>query len=169
MVNGDAARTRPEPAFSEARCREVVAPLVAARGALLPVLHAVQAEFGWIDPQAIPVIADELNLSRAEVHGVVTFYRDFRREPPARHALRICRAEACQANGADRLVARASAALDAALGTTTPDGAVSLDDVFCLGNCALGPTVTLDGRLHGRVDEARLVALLGELSEDVER
>ena len=151
--------------WSEARCREVVAPLVAERGALLPVLHAVRMEFGWIDPRAVPVIADALNLSRAEVHGVVTFYRDFRPEAPARHAVRICRAEACQATGADRLVVRAGSHLGIALGATTADGSVSLDDVFCLGNCALGPSVTVDGRLHGRVDEDGLVALMGELGE----
>jgi len=155
-------------AWSEARCREVIAPLVAARGALLPVLHAVRTEFGWIEPRAVPVIADELNLSRAEVHGVVTFYRDFRPEPPARHAVRICRAEACQATGAEQLVARARAHLGVALGATTADGSVSLDDVFCLGNCALGPSVTVDGRLHGRVDEGHLVALLGEAGESTD-
>jgi len=152
-------------AWSESRCREVIAALVGTRGSLLPVLHAVQLEFACIDPRAVPVIADALNLSRAEVHGVVTFYRDFRQEPPARHAVRICRAEACQATGAERLVAQARTHLGIALGATTADGSVSLDDVFCLGNCALGPSVTVDGRLHGRVDEDRLVALLGEAGE----
>jgi len=140
-------------------------PLVAERGALLPVLHAVRMEFGWIDPRAVPVIADELNLSRAEVHGVITFYRDFRSDPPARHAVRICRAEACQASGAEQLVSGAETHLGIALGATTADGSVSLGDVFCLGNCALGPSVTVDGRLHGRVDGDSLVALMGELGE----
>jgi formate dehydrogenase subunit gamma len=134
-------------------------------GALLPVLHAVQREFGWIDPRAVPVIADELNLSRAEVHGVATFYRDFRAEPPARHLVRICCAEACQATGAAQLVARAREQLGIDLGATTADGAVTLDDVFCLGNCALGPSVTIDGRLHGLVDEARLGVLLDLAAE----
>jgi len=152
-------------AWSEARCREVIAPLVGERGALLPVLHAVQAEFGYLDARSVPVIADELNLSRAEVHGVITFYRDFRSEPPARHAVRICRAEACQASGAEQLVADAQTHLGIALGATTADGSVSLDDVFCLGNCALGPSVTVDGTLHGRVDEYRLTVLLGEAGE----
>jgi formate dehydrogenase subunit gamma len=151
--------------WSEVRCREVIAPLVAERGALLPVLHAVQMEFGWIHPRAVPVIADELNLSRAEVHGVVTFYRDFRSEPPARHEVRICRAEACQATGADQLVVRARTHLGIALGATTGDGSISLGDVFCLGNCALGPSVSVDGCLHGRVDGDSLVALLGEIDE----
>ena len=146
----------------------MIAPLATERGALLPVLHAVRMEFGWIDARAVPVIADELNLSRAEVHGVVTFYRDFRPEAPARHAVRICRAEACQATGADRLVVRAGSHLGIALGATTADGSVSLDDVFCLGNCALGPSVTVDGRLHGRVDEGPLVALLGEAGESTD-
>jgi formate dehydrogenase subunit gamma len=139
--------------------------LVGARGALLPVLHAVQTEFGSIEPRAVPVIADELDLSRAEVHGVVTFYRDFRQVSPARHAVRVCRAEACQATGAEQLIARARTHLGIELGATAVDGSVSLDDVFCLGNCALGPSVTLDGRLHGRVDEDRLLELLGEVDE----
>ena len=163
----DGTGSAPNP-WSETRCRQVIAPLVAARGALLPVLHAVRTEFGWIEPRAVPVIADELNLSRAEVHGVVTFYRDFRPEPPARHAVRICRAEACQATGAQRLVAHAQAHLGIPLGSTTADGAVSLDGVFCLGNCALGPSVTVDGSLHGRVDEDGLVALLGEAGESTD-
>jgi formate dehydrogenase subunit gamma len=148
---------------SDATVEDVVRSVVAGhrdqRGALLPVLHAVQAELGHVPPEAIPVLADALNLSRADVHGVVTFYHDFRREPAGRTTVRICRAEACQALGADGLVGYAREA-GLALGETTADGAVTVEQVFCLGNCALGPAVEVDGRLHGRVDTERLGALL---------
>ncbi|MET7983145.1 MULTISPECIES: NAD(P)H-dependent oxidoreductase subunit E [unclassified Streptomyces] len=129
------------------------------RGVLLPVLHAVQAELGCVPKEAIAVLADEFNLSRADVHGVVTFYHDFRPEPAGRTALRICRAEACQALGADALVAHAREA-GLALGETSADGAVTVEQVFCLGNCALGPSVEVNGRLYGRVGPARLGSLL---------
>ncbi|MFF3891510.1 NAD(P)H-dependent oxidoreductase subunit E [Streptomyces sp. NPDC001914] len=129
------------------------------RGALLPVLHAVQTELGHVPQEAIPVLADEFNLSRADVHGVVTFYHDFRKEPAGRTAVRICRAEACQALGAERLVAYAREA-GLALGETSADGAVTVEQVFCLGNCALGPSVEVNGRLYGRVGPARLGSIL---------
>ncbi|MFD5518180.1 NAD(P)H-dependent oxidoreductase subunit E [Streptomyces sp. NPDC127066] len=134
------------------------------RGALLPVLHAVQAELGCVPKEAIPVLADEFNLSRADVHGVVTFYHDFRAEPAGRTAVRICRAEACQALGADGLVAYVREA-GLVLGETSADGAVTVEQVFCLGNCALGPSVEVNGRLFGRVGPARLGSMLnGEVS-----
>ncbi|MFZ3495988.1 NAD(P)H-dependent oxidoreductase subunit E [Streptomyces sp. 5.8] len=139
--------------------RRAAAAHRAERGALLPVLHAVQAELGHVPQEAIPVLADEFNLSRADVHGVVTFYHDFRREPAGRTMVRICRAEACQALGAEELVAYARAA-GLALGETTPDGAVTVEQVFCLGNCALGPALEVNGRLHGRVGPAELGALI---------
>jgi formate dehydrogenase subunit gamma len=134
------------------------------RGPLLPVLHAVQDELGFIDAVDLPVIADVLNLSVAEVHGVVTFYRDFRRDPGGRTAVRICRAEACQAVGAEALAGHARRRLGVGFGETTPDGAVTLDEVFCLGNCALGPALQVNGRLHGRVTPARFDALLSEVA-----
>jgi formate dehydrogenase subunit gamma len=134
------------------------------RGALLPVLHAVQAELGCVPKEAIPVLADEFNLSRADVHGVVTFYHDFRAEPAGRTAVRICRAEACQALGADGLVTYVREA-GLTLGETSADGAVTVEQVFCLGNCALGPSVEVNGRLYGRVAPARLGSMLnGEVS-----
>ncbi|MEJ3654375.1 formate dehydrogenase subunit gamma [Actinomycetes bacterium KLBMP 9759] len=132
------------------------------RGALLPILHDIQAELGYVDPEVVPVLADALNLSIAEVHGVVTFYRDFRSTPPGRTTVRICRAEACQSVGADALVEHAKARLGVGFGETTVDGAVTLDEVFCLGNCALGPAVQVGDRLHGRVAPARFDALLGD-------
>lgn len=145
------------------RIRGIAAAHADQRGPLLPILHALQAEFGYIDPAAEPLLADVLNISTAEVHGVITFYRDFRHEPPGRTTVRICRAEACQSVGADRVVAHAEASLGAKLGGTTDDGAVTLDEVFCLGNCALGPAVTVNDRLYGRVSPARFDALLGDL------
>lgn len=133
------------------------------RGPLLPVLHAINDELGHIDQADLPVVADVLNLAVAEVHGVVTFYRDFRRAPAGRTTVRICRAEACQSVGAEELAGHAKARLGAGFGETTADGAVTLDEVFCLGNCALGPAVQIDGKLRGRVTPARFDAILGEL------
>jgi formate dehydrogenase subunit gamma len=142
------------------RVREIVAAHRGERGALLPILHAIQSEYGHIDPQTIPVIAEELNLSRADVHGVVTFYKDFRQQPPGQTTVRICRAEACQSVGSDALAQRVQARLGVGFGETTTDGAVSLESVFCLGNCALGPSVEVGGRLYGRMDADRINALL---------
>ncbi|MDE2283148.1 MAG: formate dehydrogenase subunit gamma [Hyphomicrobiales bacterium] len=131
-------------------------------GPLLPILHALQAEFGYIDEAAEVLVAETLNITRAEVHGVVTFYHDFRREPAGRHVLKLCRAEACQAAGGDPLAARAEARLGVSLGTTTADGSVTLEPVYCLGLCATAPSAMLDGRVVGRLDPARLDVLLTE-------
>jgi formate dehydrogenase iron-sulfur subunit len=150
------------PAWSSDRARAIAAAHAGERGALLPLLHALQREFGCVDPRAVAVVAEVLNLSRAEVHGVVTFYRDFRSEPSGRRVVKVCRAEACQSVGADRLVAHAQERLGIGFGQTTADGAVSLDQVFCLGNCALGPSVMIDETVHGRVDPPRLDVLLAE-------
>ena len=132
-------------------------------GALLPILHALQEEFGYIDRAAIPLIAEILNLSRAEVYGVVTFYHDFRSAPPGRHVLKLCRAEACQSTGGDALAARAEARIGVALGNTTPDGEITLEPVYCLGLCATAPSAMLDGRVVGRLNEEKLDALLAEV------
>ena len=129
-------------------------------GPLLPILHALQHRHGYIDERALPIIADVLNLSRAEVHGVVSFYHDFRRQPPGRHVIRLCRAEACQSVGCERVARRLEAILAIATGETTPDGRVTLESVYCLGNCALGPAALVDGKLHGRVDEQLLLRLV---------
>ena len=129
--------------------------LTSDRGPLLPILHEVVAGFGYVDRQDVVVIADVLNLSVADVHGVVTFYPDFRTTPPAEHEVRLCRGEACQAVGAEALFAGTTT--DVASGALGGD--VSLHEVFCLGNCALGPSGTLDGTLHGRLDPQRLTAL----------
>ena len=129
-------------------------------GALLPILHDVQAAFGMVPQTALPQIAKALNISKAEVHGVVTFYHDFREHRAGAHVVKLCRAEACQAVGADRVAAHAQAALGVDWHGTTPDGQVTLEPVFCLGLCACGPAALIDGRVVGRVDEARFDALL---------
>lgn len=152
----------PAPTLAD-RVRVIAATHAAERGPLMVILHAVAHEFGYIDRAAIPVLADALNLSVAEVHGVVSFYKDFRTTAPGRATVKICRAEACQAVGADALVSHAKNRLGVNFGETTPDGAVSLDEVFCLGNCALGPSIQVDGRLHGRISPDRLDAMLGGL------
>jgi formate dehydrogenase subunit gamma len=152
----------------DTRAVQVAASAVAAhrgeRGALLPVLHDVVAEFGHIPSAAVRAIAEELNLSRAEVHGVVSFYKDLRTEPPGRCVVQVCRGEACQSVGAERLVAEASERLGVALEATRADGAVSLEEVFCLGNCALGPSGMVDGRLYGRLTADRLCSLVERAS-----
>ncbi|HKD66166.1 MAG TPA: formate dehydrogenase subunit gamma [Candidatus Binataceae bacterium] len=132
-------------------------------GALLLILRRIQDELGWIPEQSVPLIADVLNLSRAEVHGVVTFYHDFRHQPPGRHLIRLCRAESCQAMGAVALARRARDRLGIDFGQTTADGNITLDAVYCLGNCACSPAITVDGDLHGRVSPARLDGLIASL------
>jgi len=131
-------------------------------GALLPILHALQTEFGYIHRAAELLIAEILNLSRAEVHGVVTFYHDFRSKPAGRHVLKLCRAESCQARGSDALAARAEARLGIAFGDTTADGGVTLEPVYCLGLCSVSPSAMLDAKVVGRLDERKLDALLAE-------
>lgn len=141
----------------------VIAPFWGVAGALLPVLHAVQAAFGHIDDAAVVVIADRLNLSRADVHGVLTFYHDFRRKPPGRAVLKICRAEACQAMGAEALIAHAERRLGTAMHETRSDGAVSLEPVYCLGLCSAAPSAMLDGQVFARLSPQRLDALLAKV------
>jgi formate dehydrogenase subunit gamma len=132
-------------------------------GALLPLLHAIQDALGFVPEQAVPVIANALNLSRAEVHGVLSFYHDFRAEPAGRHVLKMCRAEACQAMGADALAQAVRARLGVDWNGTTADGAVTLEPVYCLGNCACAPAAMLDGAVHGRLTRERVAALLDEV------
>ena len=146
--------------WNEARATAIVAARSEQEGAMLPILHDLQAVFGCVPLAAVPLIATILNLSRAEVHGVVTFYHDFRREPPGRHVLRLCRAEACQALGADALAAHARATLGCDWHETTANGAVTLEPVFCLGLCAIGPAALLDGEPLARLDPARLAQAL---------
>ena len=144
----------------DAALRAVIGPFAETPGALLPVLHAVQAAFGHIDDAAVVVIADQLNLSRADVHGVLTFYHDFRRKPAGASVLKICRAEACQAMGADALIAHAEARLETPMHSVRADGAISLEPVYCLGLCSAAPSAMLDGQVFARLSPARLDGLL---------
>ncbi|WP_267461355.1 formate dehydrogenase subunit gamma [Aureimonas sp. SA4125] len=128
---------------------------------MLPILHALQGRFGLIGEEAVRLISAELNLSRAEVYGVVSFYHDFRKEPHGRHVLKVCRAEACQSMGSDAIADSLERALGIKFGETSADGQVTLEAVYCLGLCAVAPSAMLDGRLIGRLSEAK-VALLAE-------
>lgn len=133
------------------------------RGALLPLLHELQEEFGFVDPRAVPLIADALNLSRAEVHGVISFYHDFRTEPPARHVVKLCRAESCQSRGAVAIEAQFSRRLGVAMGHARKDGQVALEPIYCLGLCAIGPNAMVDGRPVARIDSAAVEKIAGEV------
>jgi formate dehydrogenase subunit gamma len=134
--------------------------LKSTAGALMPILHAVQNELGFVPHDAVPIIARELNLSIAEVHGVVTFYHYFRTEPGGRHVVHLCRAEACQSVGAAAVEAHAKRSLGIDFHGTTKDGAIRLEPVYCLGNCSLGPSIMIDHRLHGRVSAQRFDELM---------
>ena len=149
-------------AWNAEHARAIVEAHRSLPGALLPILHALQEEFGYIDDQATPLLAESLNLSRADIHGVVSFYHDFRRARPGRHVVKVCVAEACQAQGSDKLIDGLGATSGLALGQTSPDGAFTVEAVYCLGNCALGPSVMVDGRLIGRMSASRLDAIMAE-------
>lgn len=142
------------------RIAAIIAPLVTLPGALLPILHGVQNALGFVPAGSVALIADALNLSRAEVHGVISFYAHFRSVAPGRHVLGLCRAEACQAMGARQLEAHVRARFGIAPGETTVDGALSLEAVYCLGNCACAPSALLDEVPQGRLTPERLDALL---------
>ena len=132
-------------------------------GALLPLLHAIQAEFGFVPDDAVPVIASGLNLSRAEVHGVISFYHDFKTHPVGSHSVQICRAEACQAMGSRQLETHAKESLGIDYHQTTADGSISLEPVYCLGNCACSPSVRIDDRIYARVDREKFDSLVADL------
>jgi formate dehydrogenase subunit gamma len=154
--------TAPYEPWDEKRGADIIAEHAGLEGATLVILHAVQQAFGYVPGPAIAMMASALNLSRAEVFGVFSFYHDFRKQPAGRHVLKLCRAEACQAAGGDRLAARAEARLGIALGNTTADRRVTLEPIYCLGLCATAPSAQLDGRVIGRLDDARLDALVAE-------
>lgn len=144
------------PVYDRNQASAVIAAHAAMRGALLPLLHAVQRAIGFVPDDLVPEIADALNVSRAEVHGVITFYHDFRRKPAGRHIVKICRAEACQARGGAAIEAAAAERLGVAMGATRDDGRVTLEAIFCLGLCATGPNALVDGQPVSRVDAAKL-------------
>ncbi|MBV1707307.1 MAG: formate dehydrogenase subunit gamma [Hyphomicrobiales bacterium] len=142
--------------FDETRARMVIARLAHLEGALLPILHELSHEFGYVDIRNVPLLAEALNISRADVHGTISFYHDFKTAPQGRHVLKLCRAEACQSMGCESLVAHLAATHHLAPGETTPDRALSVETVYCLGNCALSPAAMLDGELIGRLDHDQL-------------
>ncbi|WP_339409022.1 formate dehydrogenase subunit gamma [Pseudomonas sp. EA_35y_Pfl2_R5] len=142
--------------------REVLAAHRDEPGALLPILHDIQDRLGAVPPEVLPLIAEDLCLSRAEVHGVVSFYHDFRASPPGRVHLKLCQAEACQSMGAKALTHELQEKLGLQLGETRADGSLTLEAVYCLGNCACAPSALLNGELHGRVDAEDLLELLEE-------
>lgn len=132
-------------------------------GGLMPMLHAIQHAVGYVPEESVEEIARALNLSRAEVHGVISFYHDFRSSKPGRHVLKICRAESCQAVGAEALIAHAKRHLGVDFHGTTTDGAITLEPVYCLGNCALSPALIVGEEVHGRVTPERFDALVTDL------
>ena len=154
-----------QPASTDiaARTAAVVAERRNLEGPLLPILHELQAEFGHVPKESLPVIAEALNLSNAEVHGVVTFYHDFRKEPAGRHVIKLCRAEACQSMGGDAIAARLQALLGIGFHETTKDGSVTLEPVYCLGLCACAPAALVDGEPVGRLDDEALAAIAAEV------
>jgi formate dehydrogenase subunit gamma len=144
--------------------RRIVSDLKGRPGPLLEVLHAIQAALGYVPEGAVPLVAEGLNISRAEVHGVVTFYHYFRRTPPGKHVVSLCRAEACQSMGADALAEHVKGRLGVDFHETTEDGQFSLEPVYCLGNCACSPAAMVDGELHGRLTPERIDAVIAARS-----
>ncbi|MGV3723236.1 MAG: formate dehydrogenase subunit gamma [Actinomycetota bacterium] len=155
--NGRAGATQ---TWDAARARAIINGLKELPGASLPILHALQEEFGYVHADAIPLIADALILSQAEVVGILNFYHDFRQEPPGRRILKVCRAESCQSMGCEALVRHLQQRLGIEMGETTPEGDLTLTTVYCLGNCALSPAVMLDQELYGRVSPERADRIL---------
>jgi formate dehydrogenase subunit gamma len=152
------------PSKARPDLKDVVRSVVDAhrheRGPLLVILQEIQERVGFVPAEAVPLVAGALNLSRADVHGVLTFYHDLRSEAPGRVTVKVCRAEACQSVGAEGLVAALEQRFGAELGQTTSDGTVTLEQVFCLGNCALGPSAEINGRVRGRLDAEQVAALV---------
>lgn len=143
----------------------IIARHAGLSGPLLPILHAVQDEFGYVPADAVPRIAEALHLSRAEVHGVISFYHYFRQHAPGKHVVQVCRAEACQAMNCEATEARAKQRLSADYHGTSPDGQFTLEAVYCLGNCAAAPSVMVDDKLYGRVTPERLDTILADWSK----
>ncbi|HXW72077.1 MAG TPA: formate dehydrogenase subunit gamma [Methylocella sp.] len=138
--------------WSADRAREIVKEFVELEGPMMPLLHALQEEFGYIPTGAVPIIADLLNLTRAEVHGVITFYHDFRLEPRGRHLLQLCRGEACQSMHSEQLAQKMLKKLGVDWHQTTSDRELTVEPVFCLGLCATSPSCLIDGEPHGRLN-----------------
>ena len=148
---------------SSARMAAVIDEFMSLEGPLLPILHGIQEEFGYIPSESLPIIAEALNISRAEVHGVVTFYHDYRSHPAGRHVLKLCRAEACQSMGGDAVAAQIQQALGIGFHETAKDGSVTLEPIYCLGLCACAPSAMLDGEVIGRLDADRIEEIVQEV------
>ena len=146
-----------------ARAAEIIEQMKGLEGPLLPILHGIQEEFGHVPADTVPQIALALNLSRAEVHGVVTFYHDYRSAPAGRHVLKVCQAEACQSMGSDRVAARLKELLGIDFHQTAADGSVTIEPVYCLGLCACAPSAMLDGEVIGRIDDAAIAEIVAEV------
>ena len=153
------------PAWNEPQAREIIRRHSAREGALLPILHDVQAAFGCVPAEAVPLIAEALNLTRAEVHGVVSFYHDFRDKPAGRHVLKLCRAEACQSMNGEALAQKVLDRFDLDWGDTTPDGRVTVEPIYCLGLCASAPSALLDGEPMARLSPQSI----DEIARQVDR
>ena len=166
LTNGGAPQ---RVAFDEALARKIIDAELGREGPLLPILHALLREFGCIPSEAEPLIATMLNITRAEVHGVVSFYHDFRRAPAGRHVLQLCRAEACQSMGAEGASRRLLEALGLDWGGTTADGNITVEPVYCLGLCATAPSAMVDGEPRGRMTASQLDALVADLAAEGKR
>ncbi|RWC62006.1 formate dehydrogenase subunit gamma [Mesorhizobium sp.] len=154
-----------QPASTEitSRTAAIIQELKGLEGPLLPILHGIQEEFGHVPKDALPVIAEALNISRAEVHGVVSFYHDYRSHPAGRHVLKLCQAESCQSMGSDAIAAKLQQLLGIGFHETTRDGSVTLEPVYCLGLCACSPAAMLDGQVIGRLDDEKLDEIVAEV------
>lgn len=151
------------PSAVASRAIDVINEFKAVEGPLLPILHAMQEEFGYVPAETLTLIAHELNLSRAEVHGVVTFYHDFRAAPAGRHVIKLCRAEACQSMNGDRLAETVQKLLGIGWHETTGDGRITLEPVYCLGLCACAPAAMIDDQLVGRLDETKAGKMIAQV------
>ncbi|RUV34519.1 formate dehydrogenase subunit gamma [Mesorhizobium sp. M7A.F.Ca.MR.148.00.0.0] len=153
------------PASTEitSRTAAIIQEMKGLEGPLLPILHGIQEEFGHVPKDALPVIAEALNISRAEVHGVVSFYHDYRSHPAGRHVLKLCQAESCQSMGSDAIAAKLKQLLGIGFHETTRDGSVTLEPVYCLGLCACSPAAMLDGEVIGRLNDEKLDEIVAEV------
>ena len=145
------------------RTTAIIEELKGLEGPLLPILHEIQEEFGHVPAESLPVIAEALNISNAEVHGVVTFYHDYRAHPAGRHVLKVCRAEACQSMGGDAIAAQIQQRLGIGFHETAKDNSVTLEPVYCLGLCACSPAAMLDGEVIGRLDADKIDEIVEEI------
>lgn len=154
-----------EQEWDRAAVQGILAALKDRPGPLLPILHRIQEVLGYVPPESVPLIASELNLSRAEVHGVITFYHYFRDTPPGKRTIYICRAESCQSMGSEILEGHVKRQLRVDYHETTADGAFSLEPIYCLGNCACSPSVMIDKEVYGRVTPQRFDDIIDSIRE----